>query len=107
MTLVADNMEIRAHKMVLAAASPYFYAMFSGSDFEESHQDRITVQGVDYHALELLIEYVYTSYVDVTEENVQVCYYSNSMLRNLSNANHFFLLFSTDPFNGSKFAAID
>lgn len=70
-------MEILAHKMVLAAASPYFYAMFSGSDFEESHQDRITVQGVDYHALQLLIEYVYTSYVDVTEENVQVRYFSN------------------------------
>lgn len=66
-------MEIPAHKMVLASCSPYFYAMFSGSDFEESRQDRITVQGVDYVALQLLIEYVYTSYVDVTEENVQVC----------------------------------
>lgn len=65
-------MQIPAHKMVLASCSPYFYAMFSGSDFEESRQDKITVQGVDFHALELLIDYVYTSYVDVTEENVQV-----------------------------------
>lgn len=71
-TLIAENMEIPAHKMVLASCSPYFYAMFSGSEFEESRQDRITVQGVDFHALQLLIEYVYTSYVDVTEENVQV-----------------------------------
>lgn len=58
--------------MVLAACSPYFYAMFSGTDFEESRQDRITVQGVDYHALQLLIDYVYTAIVEVTEENVQV-----------------------------------
>lgn len=71
-TLVADNMEIPAHKMVLAACSPYFYAMFSVSEFEESRQDRITVQGVDFVALQLLIEYVYTSFVEVTEENVQV-----------------------------------
>lgn len=74
MTLIAENMQIPAHKMVLASCSPYFYAMFSGSDFEESRQDKITVQGVDFHALELLIDYVYTSYVDVTEENVQVLY---------------------------------
>lgn len=65
-------MEIPAHKMVLASCSPYFYAMFSGSDFEESHQDKITVQGVDFHALQLLVDYVYTSYVNVTEDNVQV-----------------------------------
>lgn len=58
--------------MVLASCSPYFYAMFTGFDFEESHQEKITVQGVDYHALQLLVEYVYTSIVEVTEDNVQV-----------------------------------
>lgn len=70
MTLVADSVEIPAHKMVLAACSPYFYAMFTS--FEESKQDRITLQGVDHYALSLLVEYVYTSEVHVTEENVQV-----------------------------------
>lgn len=69
-TLVADSMEIPAHKMILASCSPYFYAMFTS--FEESKQDRITLQGIDYYALSLLIEYVYTSEVQVTEENVQV-----------------------------------
>lgn len=69
-TLVANTVEIPAHKMVLAACSPYFYAMFTS--FEESRQDRITLQDVDHQALTLLIEYVYTSEVQVTEENVQV-----------------------------------
>ncbi|CAG9767301.1 unnamed protein product [Ceutorhynchus assimilis] len=69
-TLVANSVEIPAHKMVLAACSPYFYAMFLS--FEESRQDRIVIQEVDHFALELLVEYSYTSEIQVTEENVQV-----------------------------------
>ncbi|GJQ73303.1 putative BTB And C-terminal Kelch [Trypoxylus dichotomus] len=68
-TLIADNVEIPAHKMVLAACSPYFYAMFMS--FEESKQDKITLKEIDSAALTLLVEYVYTSEVQVTEENVQ------------------------------------
>ncbi|KYM98569.1 Ring canal kelch like protein [Cyphomyrmex costatus] len=70
-TLIADGgMEVPAHKMVLAACSPYFYAMFTS--FEERDQQRITLQGVDYSALELLVDYVYSAEVHVTEDNVQV-----------------------------------
>lgn len=70
-TLISDNnAEVAAHKMVLAACSPYFYAMFTS--FEESKLERVTLQGVDATALQLLVEYVYTSEVHVTEENVQV-----------------------------------
>ncbi|KAL6439278.1 hypothetical protein ACFW04_003868 [Cataglyphis niger] len=42
------------------------------TSFEERDQERITLQGVDYSALELLVEYVYSAEVHVTEENVQV-----------------------------------
>ncbi|GAB0093433.1 Ring canal kelch protein [Sergentomyia squamirostris] len=77
--LVAEDMEIPAHRMVLASCSPYFYAMFTG--FEESRQERITLQGVDYHALQLLIDYVYTSVVEVTEENVQVLLTAANLLQ--------------------------
>lgn len=68
--LVADSVEIPAHKMVLASCSPYFHAMFTS--FEESKQERIVLQSVDSQALQLLIDYVYSSEVHVTEENVQV-----------------------------------
>ncbi|XP_054269165.1 ring canal kelch homolog isoform X2 [Macrosteles quadrilineatus] len=68
--LVADAVEVPAHKMVLAACSPYFHAMFTS--FEERDQERIVLQGVDPQALQLLIDYVYSSEVHVTEENVQV-----------------------------------
>lgn len=70
--LVADNVEVPSHKMVLAACSPYFHAMFTS--FEESKQERIVLQGVDSQALQLLIDYVYSSEVHVTEDNVQVGY---------------------------------
>ncbi|XP_071575153.1 LOW QUALITY PROTEIN: ring canal kelch homolog [Temnothorax nylanderi] len=66
-------MEVPAHKMVLAvsACSPYFYhAMFTS--FEARDQQRITLQGVDYSALKLLVDYVYSAEVHVTEDNVQV-----------------------------------
>ncbi len=69
--LVADNMEIPAHRAVLAACSPYFYAMFTG-DLAEAKAERIVLQEIDGKALALLIEFVYTSEVHVTEENVQV-----------------------------------
>lgn len=77
--LVAEDVEIPAHKMVLAACSQYFYAMFTG--FEESRQDKITLQGVDHVALRLLVEYVYTSVVDVTEENVQALLTAANLLQ--------------------------
>ncbi|KAF4521719.1 hypothetical protein B566_EDAN012167, partial [Ephemera danica] len=61
--LIADGTEVPAHKMVLASCSPYFYAMFTS--FEESRQDRITLQDIDPQALQLLIDYVYSAEVQV------------------------------------------
>jgi kelch-like protein 2/3 len=69
--LIAKEEEFSAHKTVLAACSPYFNAMFSC--FEESRQNRIQLQDIDPKALSLLLDYVYTAEVQVTEENVQVC----------------------------------
>jgi kelch-like protein 2/3 len=74
--LVAEGVEINAHKLVLAASSPYFCAMFK--DFEERTQDRIVIGGVDPDALRCLVDYIYTSEVQVTEENVQVSDQSGS-----------------------------
>lgn len=79
MTLVAENVEITAHRMVLASCSPYFYAMFNS--FEESKQDKITLQGVDSHALSLIVNYIYTAEVLVTEENVQVLLSAANLLQ--------------------------
>ena len=68
-TLIAAGYEVKAHKAVLASCSPYFYAMFTG--FDEKNKSKIILRDVDPEALKLLVNYVYTSEVDVTEENVQ------------------------------------
>ena len=62
--------EFPAHRSVLAACSPYFRAMFN--NFEESRQHKILLQDIDPAALQLLLEYVYSGQVQVTEDNVQV-----------------------------------
>ena len=54
---------------MLSSSSPYFAAMFTG--FEEKNQERVKLLDIDPHALGVLVNYVYTSAVDVTEANVQ------------------------------------
>ena len=61
--LSSHNKKVPAHKMVLAACSPYFYAMFTG--FTERESSRVTLQGLDPEALQTLVDYVYTSLVEV------------------------------------------
>uniref|UniRef100_A0A674HZ31 Kelch like family member 2 n=1 Tax=Terrapene triunguis TaxID=2587831 RepID=A0A674HZ31_9SAUR len=70
-TIVAEDMEIAAHRVVLAACSPYFHAMFTG-EMSESRAKRVRIKEVDGWTLRMLIDYVYTAEIQVTEENVQV-----------------------------------
>ena len=69
--LKAANTEVHAHRVVLASSSPYFLAMFT-SELSESRQGVVTLQEVDSEALKLLVDVVYTSEIEVTEDNVQV-----------------------------------
>ena len=72
-TLLAGDVEILAHRAVLASCSPYFYAMFT-AEMAESKAKKVTLQQIDPAALSMLIDFVYTSEIHVTEDNVQVCY---------------------------------
>ncbi|XP_023216548.1 kelch-like protein 17 isoform X2 [Centruroides sculpturatus] len=66
---VGDEM-IHAHKVVLAASSAYFHAMFN-NEMAEKHKSEITMHDVDASALQKLIEFAYTGEIVITEENVQ------------------------------------
>lgn len=65
---------LTAHKLVLASNSDYFEKMFTGS-FIESNAEEITLNEIDSNAVELLIDYMYTSELKITEGNVQVMFY--------------------------------
>ena len=68
--LTSDQQEFPAQKAVLASCSPYFHAMFDR--FDESHQERIILQDIDPKALGLLLDYIYSSEFQISEENAQV-----------------------------------
>lgn len=70
--LVIRNTRIPAHKMILSAASPYFYAMFADSNFNEANQGEVKIGGVEYDSLKPLIDYVYTSSIELSDGNVEV-----------------------------------
>ncbi|KAL4640376.1 kelch-like protein 2 isoform X1 [Arapaima gigas] len=70
-TIVAEDVEIAAHRVVLAAGSPYFHAMFTG-EMSESRAKRVRIKEMDGWTLGTLIDYVYTAEIQVTEDNVQV-----------------------------------
>ncbi len=57
--LIAEQTQIRAHRLVLSAASDYFAAMFT-SDVREATQKEVVMQNVDPQALVALVDYIYT-----------------------------------------------
>lgn len=65
-----QGVQLKAHRIVLAGSSPYFQAMFTG-DLEESRMPVVTIRDIPPHTMELLIDYCYTSTIEITEDNVQ------------------------------------
>lgn len=62
--------EFPCHRLVLAACSPYFRAMFL-SDLEESKKKEIDLEDVDPDVMGKILHYIYTSEIEITEKNVQ------------------------------------
>ena len=79
-TLVVGEREFPAHRVVLAASSPYFRAMFTNEHLE-SKQTRISLQQVDGDTLELLLDFIYSSELKISEDNVQNLLAGSSLLQ--------------------------
>ncbi|KAM6443199.1 kelch-like protein 6 [Liasis olivaceus] len=69
-TLCVGSMQFSCHRVVLAAASNYFRAMFC-NDLKEKNEEKIVIKGVDAETMQILLDYTYTSKVLITKENVQ------------------------------------
>ncbi|XP_005178195.2 kelch-like protein 28 [Musca domestica] len=78
--LGCDGTRISAHRNILAAASPYFMAMFSGH-FPESDQPEIYLPEIDTQCLQLVVEFIYTGLVDISDDYVQQLMQTASFLQ--------------------------
>ncbi|XP_078589156.1 kelch-like protein 24 [Branchiostoma floridae x Branchiostoma japonicum] len=66
--LCVSGKEIPCHRNVLAACSGYFRAMFCNGH-RESKEHKVTIHEASASALQLLVDYAYTSKVTITEDN--------------------------------------
>ena len=66
-TLSADGQDVKAHKVVLAAASDYFAANFNGNWAKD---DRINLEDISFHALSMVVDFIYADVFDWTSTRV-------------------------------------
>lgn len=67
--LVVGSKRIFAHRVVLSACSPYFYAMFTG-ELQESKQTEVVIHDIDENAMEVLVEFAYASHIVIEESEL-------------------------------------
>uniref|UniRef100_A0A3Q1GRT6 Kelch-like family member 40b n=1 Tax=Acanthochromis polyacanthus TaxID=80966 RepID=A0A3Q1GRT6_9TELE len=68
--LKIKDKEFPCHRLVLCACSSYFRSIFL-SDLEESKKKEIVLEDVEPGVMGLILKYLYTSKIKVTEQNVQ------------------------------------
>ncbi|XP_053573619.1 kelch-like protein 25 [Bombina bombina] len=80
-TLCAGNRSFTCHRVVLAACSPYFEAMFSNG-LRESLDDTVNFNdSLHPEVLELLLDFAYSSKVMINEENAESLLEAGDMLQ--------------------------
>ncbi|XP_071341234.1 kelch-like protein 40b [Trachinotus anak] len=68
--LKIKDKDFPCHRLVLCACSSYFRSIFL-SDLEESKKREIVLEDVEPGVMGLVLKYLYTSKINVTEQNVQ------------------------------------
>ena len=70
-TLVSkDNIEFKAHRNVLSAASPYFDKLLQ-SNMKENREGIVRFEEISGSVLEDVLEFIYIGTVEVTQENAE------------------------------------
>ncbi|KAF3696066.1 Kelch-like protein 22 [Channa argus] len=68
--LLVEGRSIQAHRILLAASCDYFRGMFAGG-LRETQQMEIPMHGVSYIAMKKILDYIYTSEIELDLECVQ------------------------------------
>ncbi|XP_076026068.1 kelch-like protein 41a [Genypterus blacodes] len=59
------------HKLILAACSPYFRELFFFDDGKEEDKKEVVLENMDPSVMEMIIKYMYTAEMEITDDNVQ------------------------------------
>lgn len=71
-----------AHRVILAASSPYFMSLLQSSDSKETPGHiTLTDPGLTVGALEMLIDFMYTSMLRIKENTVETLCYASRLLQ--------------------------
>lgn len=68
--LVVDEYKFNVHRVVLASCSPYFRSMFT-SEMKESREDIVRLRGFSAVGLQHVLNFIYTSSVNLDVQNMQ------------------------------------
>ncbi|XP_043924779.1 kelch-like protein 22 [Protopterus annectens] len=68
--LVVEEKMIEAHRIVLAASCDYFRGMFTGG-LREMQQGVVQIRGIAYVAMCNILDFIYTSEIELSLDNVQ------------------------------------
>lgn len=66
-TLACDGLQLKAHKMVLSACSPYFQSLLYNTP---DRHPIVFLRDVRYHEMKALLEFMYRGEVSVDQENL-------------------------------------
>ncbi|RWS29994.1 uncharacterized protein B4U80_05015, partial [Leptotrombidium deliense] len=67
----AEDREIKAHRCILVARSPYFAAMFTG-EWIESQSNRISLKGFSYNSVHFALCHIYSGAIIIPKDNVNL-----------------------------------
>ncbi len=68
--LMAEGQSIPCHKFLLAAASDYFYNKLVVASNAVDH-NLLEIEGISFQILKIIVSYLYTGYIKITDDNVK------------------------------------
>ncbi|XP_057682933.1 kelch-like protein 41b [Corythoichthys intestinalis] len=71
-TLKVGDRSLPCHRLIMAACSPYFREIFFTEDGKEVENTKeVVLEDVNPSTLEMVIQYLYSAEIDLTDDNVQ------------------------------------
>ncbi len=93
--------QLKAHKVILCAASPYFRGLFSGSFIENDSCTELYFDTIPFETLKQIIEFFYSTEIRINESNVQALLPAAQLLQcdDIVNACCLFLFYNMNSSN--------